>query len=515
MLLSSIHSFASIAQIAQIPLVLFISILCYRSIKMLGLREFLWVSCAFMFNLLHIIFILISDDKSPFFPLFNINVKKYHDASICLDLVTAFLFFLSFIQWFTHKEVSKNFKTDSRFNLVKILKAIWGSRVRAIIQLILISVFVLSISISKDFNMKDSVMNWTSTLYSLFALFHVTLLFKMNSAKYDATNYLTVGFVLWGLLQLLLPLQDVIGEGYTLVLGFTFSLIAKLCILTGIFLWCVDFTGDSQGKIERDRSEKEHFHKSSIAFKEILSRTFHEINSPLKDLGTSIDTLSKNIPRLFRSLMKPLENNYERVKAIIIVSKHSYDQEGNYTEDDIDFDKEKAKDEIIVNINTLIEASMRSTKNFFKPLHIEFITDYSSKCFIECVQSQIMQLFNNLFKNSVEAYDEIESKKIMIKTYIDRDVDNDKPSLVVVEIEDYGTGILPEIQELVWEAEFSTKKRNKNVTIRGQGLAVAKKIISEHKGSTISMESPIKKGDENVVRGTKFIIRFPKYELKK
>lgn len=71
---------------------------------------------------------------------------------------------------------------------------------------------------------------------------------------------------------------------------------------------------------------------------------------------------------------------------------------------------------------------------------------------------------------------------------------------VVIEIGDSGHGISPEDKERLFLPHFSTKGRG-----TGLGLAIASRIIAEHNGSI--------RAENNVVAGTKFVIRFPAAEV--
>ena len=59
---------------------------------------------------------------------------------------------------------------------------------------------------------------------------------------------------------------------------------------------------------------------------------------------------------------------------------------------------------------------------------------------------------------------------------------------VVLEIEDTGSGISPEVQERLFDPFFSTKENG-----TGLGLAIAAKIIDQHKG-TLDFETRLGHG---------------------
>ncbi|HSU28319.1 MAG TPA: ATP-binding protein [Chitinophagaceae bacterium] len=442
----------------------------------------------------------------------NIDQEVLIKISRSLNFVTSFCFCASFILWFTNK----NLKKSNEYAVTRVFNFILGSRKRALIELILLTGTVLFIAMKNDFDKHSTALNWTSALYSLVGLFAAMLFIKWKTDKFRATRYLKSGFLIWAVLQFLIPLKVFIGESQMLVLGFSLSLFAKILILTGIFRWSVDFTRVSQRKIERELLEKEEFERSSQVFKGILKETFHEIHTPLRDLEKSITNLYTKLSREYRFDVAGLESNFERVRSIISFSKNSYNQ-GEIFADDTNEDTALPEDTGMnaINVNTLIEASSSSVKNEFKAkkIDIEFVKNYSAKCFILCSQSQIIQLFVNLFKNAVEAYTDEATRKIVIRTYIEPESNSNIQKYVMIEIEDYGHGIAPELRDIVWEAGYSTKKRDEFKTITGQGLHVVREIIASHKGSSIVMESPLKRGRENTIQGTRFILRFPKAQI--
>ena len=76
-----------------------------------------------------------------------------------------------------------------------------------------------------------------------------------------------------------------------------------------------------------------------------------------------------------------------------------------------------------------------------------------------------------------------------------RETDGDE---VVIEIEDDGPGIPPEIRERIYEPFFTTKEVGKGT---GQGLALARTTIERHRGS-LSCAT-------DVGAGTTFTVRLP------
>lgn len=97
---------------------------------------------------------------------------------------------------------------------------------------------------------------------------------------------------------------------------------------------------------------------------------------------------------------------------------------------------------------------------------------------------ELNQAFLNLIVNSVHAIEEQGSATqglIQIRTMANQQRDH-----VIIEVEDNGAGIPPEIQDHVLEPFFTTKEVGKGT---GQGLAVAHRIVTELHAGELEFES--------------------------
>jgi PAS domain S-box-containing protein len=102
--------------------------------------------------------------------------------------------------------------------------------------------------------------------------------------------------------------------------------------------------------------------------------------------------------------------------------------------------------------------------------------------------SRFRQVLINLFQNAVDAVDPVRGA---ITTRVARDGDQ-----LVIEIQDNGKGIGPDIKERIFEPLFTTKVKG-----TGLGLCIVANLVRSHSG-TISVDS-------TVGRGTTFRIRIP------
>jgi len=117
---------------------------------------------------------------------------------------------------------------------------------------------------------------------------------------------------------------------------------------------------------------------------------------------------------------------------------------------------------------------------------------------IPCYADELGQVFLNLVVNAVHAIEDKQEQtgvhamgRICVRTWQDRD-------WAVVEIEDDGAGIPPEIVDRVFEPFFTTKPQGEGT---GQGLAIAHAVVEKH-GGRLQVHS-------QVGVGTTFQIRLP------
>ncbi|MBO4736814.1 MAG: HAMP domain-containing histidine kinase, partial [Paludibacteraceae bacterium] len=104
-------------------------------------------------------------------------------------------------------------------------------------------------------------------------------------------------------------------------------------------------------------------------------------------------------------------------------------------------------------------------------------------------EKQLMQVFNNLIRNAIQAIPEDQMGFVNVSlSTTDMNVE--------VRIKDNGTGVKPDIQKRMFEPNFTTKNSG-----MGLGLAITKSIVTACKGD-ISFET-----EEGV--GTTFIVKFP------
>ncbi len=108
---------------------------------------------------------------------------------------------------------------------------------------------------------------------------------------------------------------------------------------------------------------------------------------------------------------------------------------------------------------------------------VTVVRDYADVPAIAAYPGELNQVWTNLVDNAVDAMSG--AGTLRIGTRLDEDH-------VVVEVEDTGPGIAPEVQARVFEAFFTTKDVGKGT---GLGLDIAKRIVVERHGGSIEVES--------------------------
>ena len=114
-----------------------------------------------------------------------------------------------------------------------------------------------------------------------------------------------------------------------------------------------------------------------------------------------------------------------------------------------------------------------------------------------CNISDVNQVFLNLLVNAAHAIGDVvkgtgEKGIIRVRTSLDK-------ATVLVSISDTGCGIPEGIREKVFDPFFTTKEIGRGT---GQGLAIARSVVVDKHGGTLTFSSEISKG-------TTFYIRLP------
>ena len=215
---------------------------------------------------------------------------------------------------------------------------------------------------------------------------------------------------------------------------------------------------------------------------EMISMIAHQWRQPLSTISAIIASTQLDLT-LKREEGSPLYEDMDKVMEHIQFLSDTIDDFRHF------FNPKKSR--VTVQLANLIENSIGIIKQSLMRENIDLICEYDNlKKPIKLYSSELVQVFLNLLKNSMDALIEADNDKayIMIrgKEYDDK---------VVIRFEDNAGGIPEAIINKVFEPYFTTKNE-KNGT--GLGLYMSKMIIEEHCNGQIIVE--------NTQEGSRFTI---------
>jgi len=208
------------------------------------------------------------------------------------------------------------------------------------------------------------------------------------------------------------------------------------------------------------------------AWREMAKQVAHEIKNPLTPMKLSIQLLKKSwedhTPDWDIRLEKFTYTMIEQIESLSrIASEFS------------DFAKMPRANNENIDLISLIESVVILYQD--NKQMINFVKSEMKECFVLVDKTQILRVFNNLLKNSIQAINLVEKGKIDI-------IITKEGDYFIIKISDNGVGIAEEQKEKIFSPNFTTKTGG-----MGLGLAMVKSIIESYKGK-IWFESQMNKG---------------------
>lgn len=203
-----------------------------------------------------------------------------------------------------------------------------------------------------------------------------------------------------------------------------------------------------------------------------------EARNALED--ANVEYLASEIPRAIEQSLEGVE----RISSIVQAMK--------------EFSHPGTAEKTFVDLNQCIRSTVTVSRNEWKyvaDLDTDLDGGLPPVC---CLSGELNQVFLNLIVNAAHAIGDVvgdggEGKgKIVVSTRCDGDY-------VEVRIVDTGSGIPKEISEHIFDPFFTTKGVGRGT---GQGLAIARNVVVDKHGGTLTFES-------KMGTGTTFIIRLP------
>ena len=244
--------------------------------------------------------------------------------------------------------------------------------------------------------------------------------------------------------------------------------------------------GEVARALERDRAAEERInlergmmHRDKLAtLGEMASGVAHEINNPLGYVSSNLSSLggyiNEILPVLQRlapkepgldldyiisDLPQCLQETTEGVKRALEIAENLKT-----------LTREDSEQKKPASINRLLDGAVAVAWNQMK-YKAELTREYADLPDLLCYPSQLGQVFLNLVHNAIQAVEK--NGHIILRT-----ATND--GHLVVEVEDDGCGMPPEVAKKIFSPFFTTRPQGAGT---GLGLSIARKIVERHAGT--------------------------------
>jgi signal transduction histidine kinase len=231
----------------------------------------------------------------------------------------------------------------------------------------------------------------------------------------------------------------------------------------------------------------------------------HEINNPIGYINSNLQVMDGYLTSLLEMLavyeeyresfppesQEPLRQAYQRLdieyiqadaKHLLKESREGIDRVKKIVQDLRDFSHPDEGKFVWANLHKNLDSTINIVSNEIK-YRADIVRDYGNIPDIECLPSQLNQVFLNLLVNAAHAISDGQRGTITIRTGTEQDS-------VWIDISDTGSGISPDILPKIFDPFFTTKPVGKGT---GLGLSLSYGIIQNHKGS-ISVSSQPNQG---------------------
>jgi signal transduction histidine kinase len=211
------------------------------------------------------------------------------------------------------------------------------------------------------------------------------------------------------------------------------------------------------------------------AWREMAKQVAHEIKNPLTPMKLSVQYLQKSL--------KEDPNNWpKKFDKVSITLIEQIEALNNIANEFSNFAMLPKINLSKINIVNFLEITIQLYQNTSNVVLLFENKIKAKNCMIEADREQMLRVFNNLIKNSIQALETKENGKIELECSI-MGVKN-----ILIKIKDNGIGIAEENFDKIFVPNFTTKSSG-----TGLGLAMVKNII-ESFGGKVYFESELNKG---------------------
>ncbi|MFA6129992.1 MAG: ATP-binding protein [Candidatus Omnitrophota bacterium] len=212
------------------------------------------------------------------------------------------------------------------------------------------------------------------------------------------------------------------------------------------------------------------------AIGQLASGVAHDMRNPLGIIIQGVSYLEQLIPSAEKEQLETLSmimDSAQRADGIVVSL--------------LDFSRATKLELYPENINSILENCLNLVKTELK--HVKVIRQIQEGLpKVSVDKNKLMQVFINLFMNAAHAI--VGNGELTVRCFLKK-----MEEVIIVEIEDTGTGISEENLKRIFDPFFTTKGPGKGT---GLGLSVSQNIINLHKG-LIEISSQVGKGTKVTV----------------
>ena len=214
-----------------------------------------------------------------------------------------------------------------------------------------------------------------------------------------------------------------------------------------------------QQELEEGRAIETH-NARLISLGEMSASIAHEINNPLATLEGNLLLLRKNVQEPSGlSRLDKCDDALQRITTILTnIKLMSRNTQNDQTQ--------------IVSLRNIIDTSLELIYQKTKDRNISIKIDVENDFQIKCHISEMIQVFHNLFNNSIDAIAHQSEQWLKISA---RAEENN----IIIKIIDSGEGIPDKVLSQLFKPFFTTKPIGKGT---GLGMGISLKIVNKHGG---------------------------------
>ncbi|MEW6648422.1 MAG: ATP-binding protein [Pseudomonadota bacterium] len=260
------------------------------------------------------------------------------------------------------------------------------------------------------------------------------------------------------------------------------------------------YLSTSKDVTERRRMDEQLQQSEKLAsIGQLAAGVAHEINNPVGYISSNIATLARYMDGIFRlldayeeaeraladaelrsrlqALREEVDLAYLRgdIRALIDESGEGVARVKKIVQDLKDFSRQEEAEWQLADLHKGLESTLNIVHNELK-YKAEVVREFADLPLVECIPSQLNQVFMNLLVNAAQAIEE--HGVIHVRSGLDG-------SWCWVEVEDNGKGIPSEHINRLFEPFFTTKPVGKGT---GLGLSISYGIVQKH-GGRIEVDS--------------------------